>query len=218
MKPYYQDESVTLYHGRCEDVLPQLEFDAIVSDPPYGMDYKHGTRKGGVRLGHDGESIDGDDEPFDPSHLLARKVPTILWGGNHYADSLPPSRGWLVWDKRDGRPSNDQSDAELAWTNILTTARVHSRYWSGNVRTGREQAEGRMHVNQKPVALMVWCLQFLPSLDVVVIDPYAGSGSTLVAARDLGMPHAIGIEYKEAHCEAIAKRLAQGVLDFGDAS
>jgi hypothetical protein len=213
--PYYADDAVTLWHGDCREV--PVTAGAIVTDPPYGMSYQHGARRGGYALGHDGKKIVGDFEPFDPRHLLAMRVPTILWGGNHFADRLPASRGWLIWDKRDGRPSNDQSDAEMAWTNILTVARVHSRYWSGNVRTGREQREGRLHVNQKPVALMAWCLELLPDRTVTVLDPYAGSGSTLVAAREMGIK-SIGVEIDEANCEVIAKRLDQGVLDFGEVS
>lgn len=212
---YYSDGGVTIYHGRCEDVLPGLPaFDVLCSDPPYGMGYRHGARKGGVRLGHDGESIAGDFGPFDPSHLLHLAPRVILWGGNHFADKLSPSRGWLVWDKRDGRPSNDQSDVELAWTNWLTTARAFSAFWSGGVRTGREQAEGRLHVNQKPVALMAWCLRIAEAKSV--LDPYMGSGSTLVAAKDAGIP-AVGIELEERHCETAAQRLSQGVLDLGAA-
>jgi site-specific DNA-methyltransferase (adenine-specific)/modification methylase len=216
MSPYYEDDAVKLYHGDCLEVLPLLSFTEIVTDPPYGMDYQHGVRKGGVRLGHDGHKIHGDAVPFDPTHLLAYGTRCILWGANHFADRLPASRGWLVWDKRDGRPSNDQSDAELAWTNFLTTARVHRQFWSGNVRSGREQAEGRLHVNQKPVALMHWCIGQLGRVGTIA-DPYAGSGSTLVAAKERGVP-ALGIEVDEAHCEAIAKRLSQDVLDFGEAS
>lgn len=211
--PYYSDDLVTLYHGKCEDVLPFVKFDEIVSDPPYGMKYEHGARKGGVRLGHDGHSIAGDDRPFDPSHLLAYGTRCLLWGGNHFADRLPASRGWLVWDKRDGRPANDQSDVELAWTNFLTTARIHRQYWSGNVRSGREQAEGRLHVNQKPVALMHWCLDLMGKVGTV-IDPYAGSGSTLIAARERGV-RVIGIELEKENCDKIVRRLDQGVLDFG---
>lgn len=216
MTPYYDDGSVTIYHGDCRDVLPALTFDAIVTDPPYGMAYQHGLRRGGVRWGVDGTSIVGDSEPFDPAPLLARDVPTILWGANHFADRLPAARGWLVWDKRDGHKPNDQSDAEMAWTNFLTVARLHSRYWNGNTLTGREQAEGRVHVNQKPVALMAWCLRMLPE-SAVVVDPYMGSGSTLVAAKELGR-RAIGVELEERYCEIAAKRCAQGVLDLGGAA
>lgn len=214
--PYYADDFVTIYHGDCRDLLPTLTFDSLVSDPPYGMDYEHGSRKGGRKLGHDGKSIAGDQEPFDPEHLLTLGKPTLLWGGNHFADRLPASRGWLIWDKRDGRPANDQSDCELAWTNFLTTARVFSRYWSGNVRNGREQGEGRLHVNQKPVTLMQWCLGLFKAPGVVC-DPYMGSGSTLRAAKDLGI-RCIGVEVDEAHCETAARRLSQEVLDFGGAA
>src|SRR5690606_35780948 len=195
--PYYDDGQCVIYHARCEDVLPTIAFDSIVSDPPYGMDYKHGARKGGRRLGHDGRSIAGDDEPFAPSHLLEYAKPTILWGANHFADRLPPSRGWLIWDKRDGRPSNDQSDAEMAWTNILTTARVHSRYWSGNVRLGREQREGRLHVNQKPVALMAWCLRFLPASDDYYTPAWLFDALGLTFDLDVASPPG-GVEWVPA--------------------
>lgn len=218
MKPYYEEAGITIYHGDCREVLPSLALtapDCIVSDPPYGIAYQHGARAGGVLYGMDGQSIEGDNEPFDPSHLLALNLRTILWGGNHFADKLPVSRGWLVWDKRDLGPEMDQSDAELAWTNVLTVARKFTRRWSGNVRGGREQAEGRYHTNQKPVALMQWCLGFVPGGRV--IDPYMGSGSTLVAAKELGRS-AIGVERVECHCAAAVERLGQSVLDFGGAA
>jgi site-specific DNA-methyltransferase (adenine-specific) len=210
--PYYSDDLVTLYHGDCREWMP--EADVLVTDPPYGMAYRHGARKGGVRWGHDEALIVGDDEPFDPTHLLALGLPTVLFGANHFADRLPPSRGWLVWDKRDGTPSNDQSDAEVAWTNVLSVVRLFSARWSGNHRQGREQREGRVHVNQKPIALMAWALGFLPA--GTVLDPYAGSGSTLVAARELGR-RSIGIEIDERHCESAATRLSQEVLGLSAA-
>ncbi len=214
MKPYYQDASVCIYHGDCREVLPTLLFDVVVSDPPYGMSYKHGARAGGIKYGMDGHSIIGDDEPFDPSHILNLAKPTILWGGNHFASRLPDSRGWLVWDKRGASPPNDQSDVELAWSNVLTTARKHTRYWSGAARGGREQAEGRLHTNQKPVDLMAWCLSFVP--EGIVCDPYSGSGSTLVAAKEAGR-RAIGIELEEKYCEIAARRCSQETLDLGAA-
>ncbi len=207
MKPYYQDDLVTIYHADCREWMP--EADVIVTDPPYGMAYQHGLRDGKVAWGHDGVSIVGDDEPFDPAFLLALGKPTVLFGANHYADRLPPSRGWLVWDKRAGTPSNDQSDAELAWTNVLSVARVFSARWSGSHRTGREQVDGRQHVNQKPVALMAWAMAFMPP--GAVLDPFMGSGSTLVAAKQAGR-RAIGIEIEERYCEIAAIRCSQEVL------
>lgn len=95
MKPYYEDTKagIVIYHGDCREVLPTLgPVDVLVTDPPYGISYQHGTRKGGVALGTDGLSVIGDDAPFDPVPYLGfDKV--ILWGANHYADRLPASRG-----------------------------------------------------------------------------------------------------------------------------
>ena len=216
VKPYYADDTVAIYHGDSRELLPAEPLEALLlSDPPYGMDYKHGARKGGRKMGMDGASIVGDQVPFDPSHMLGYQR-AILWGANHYSHHLPAHCGWVVWDKRDGSPSNDQSDCELAWTNILTVARVFSARWSGAHRTGREQQEGRLHVNQKPVALMGWCIR-LAGKDPLILDPYMGSGSTLVAARELGRK-AIGIEIDERHCETAAGRCSQGVMDFGEAA
>jgi site-specific DNA-methyltransferase (adenine-specific) len=216
VKPYYESGGITIYHGDCPDCLasvdlsPILHSGLLLTDPPYGIAYKHGARKGGVLYGQDNESIIGDDNPFDPSWLLGMKMPTIIWGANHFADRLPPSPGWLVWDKRNLGPEMDQSDVELAWSNILTVARKFTRRWSGADRGGREQREGRCHPNQKPVALMAWCAGFY---DAAIFDPYCGSGSTLLAAKDLGR-RAIGIEIEERYCEIAARRLDQEVLDL----
>jgi site-specific DNA-methyltransferase (adenine-specific) len=215
-EPYYQDDAVTIYHGDCREILPSLaDIDLLLSDPPYGMCYQHGARKGGRKMGADSQKIVGDTEPFDPGHLLGYRQ-VALWGGNHFADKLPASRGWLTWDKRDGTPSNDQSDCELAWTNFLTTARLFSARWSGGHRTGREQKQGRVHVNQKPVALMAWCIEWAGD-GGLICDPYMGSGSTLVAAKELGRM-VVGIEVDEFHCETAAMRCAQEVLDLGAAA
>lgn len=209
--PYYADDVATIYCGDCRDLLPALDLapSLVLTDPPYGMDYEHGARKGGRKMGMDGQSIVGDADPFDPSHLLGFER-VMIWGGNHFGDKLPASRGWLVWDKRDGTPSNDQSDCELAWTNFLTVARLFSARWSGGHRTGREQKEGRSHVNQKPVALMSWCMA-QSGCNGLILDPYMGSGSTLRAAKDAGR-RCVGIEIDEAHCAKAVERLGQEVL------
>lgn len=206
MRPYFERDGITIYHGRWEDVLPHLteRIDLLCGDPPYGINYQHGTRKGGRKLGTDGMSIVGDTKPFDPSPWL-HYPKVILWGANHYADKLPSSRGWLTWDKRDGIDPNDQSDCEHAWTNWLTVARLFSRYWNGG-----GSGEARWHPNQKPIALMRWCLELAPGA-AMTLDPWMGSGTTLRAALDLGRK-AIGIELEERYCEIAAKRLSQMVL------
>ena len=225
MKPYYQDDAVTLYLGDCREILPQLrcpnttycleacdgrcEPRAVVTDPVYGISYVHGAEKIKNASKLNGIEVFGDDSPFDPAQILALGHPTILWGANHYATRLPESPGWLVWDKRCNTGKNDQSDCELAWTNILGTARVFYHVWDG-FRRDTEKNWPRVHPMQKPVALMTWCLGFVDA-EAVVLDPYMGSGPIVEAAKLLGR-RAIGIEIEERYCEIAANRLRQEVL------
>jgi hypothetical protein len=112
-----------LYQGDCLEVMPALEFDAICADPPYGISFSRGSGGGGFGGNKRFDSaldalpvINGDETPFDPSPFLKASVPTILWGANHYADKLPTSARWLIWDKRRGTATNDFADCEMAWT------------------------------------------------------------------------------------------------------
>lgn len=125
--------------GDCLDVLPTLgKVDAVVTDPPYGIahptNYKErgrgnlaGCRDYGKPVWNNPRSnnypmIKGDDEPFDPTPILSLNIPSVLWGGNYFADKLPPTSGWLVWDKE--RPDSlDQATCELAWTNCTEHVR-----------------------------------------------------------------------------------------------
>lgn len=209
MNPYYQDECVTIYHGDCRDLMP-LEADVVVTDPPYGVSYspsQNSNKAWGKKTFVGDVVVHGDDEPFDPAFLLGY-AHIVLFGANHFADKLPPSPSWLVWDKRDGMTSNDFADCELVWTNLGGVARLFRHQWSGALRAS-ERGEPRVHPTQKPLVLMRWILEKCP--DGVVLDPYMGSGTTLRAAKDLGR-RAIGVEIEERFCEAAAKRLGQGSL------
>lgn len=224
--PYYSDDFCSIFLGDSREIVPELagEFAVIVSDPPYGISMatnsKERGRDGGNSLAvcNDFPPIFGDDEPFDPAWLLALGVPSVLFGANHYADKLPPSPSWWVWDKLDGLESdrdmgfNNNSDVELMWTNLGGPARLLRQRWMGAMKSGREASHRRVHPTQKPVELMTRILSSVP--EGVVLDPYMGSGTTLRAAKDLGRK-AIGIEISEAYAEVAVKRLAQGVLDFG---
>ena len=212
MKAYYQHAGITIYHGDCREVLPTLEFDVLLTDPPYGIahptDYAKRGR-GNLAACSDYIPVYADNEPFDPKHLMT-PAQTILWGGNYFADKLTPVSGWLVWDKK--RPHDlDQATAELAWTNCVKGVRVFEHLWNGMMRAS--EREPLCHPTQKPVALMKWCLQLKWVNDGIVCDPYMGSGATLRAAKDLGR-RAIGIEIEEKYCEIAAKRLSQEVLEF----
>lgn len=203
MTPYYSDDLVTIYHGDCRNV-GGLDFDVIVSDPPYGMALDTDNRSRGGRTF---DPIHGDDAPFDPAWMLAEAVPTILFGANFYASRLPDSGSWIVWDKRDGVLTNTNADAELIWTNLGGPVRTIRHVWAGMLRDS-QRGEPTNHPTEKPVAVM---RDLLLRTKGTILDPYMGSGSTLVAAKSLGRK-AIGIEIEERYCERAALRCSQEVL------
>ena len=223
MKPYYEHAGIIIYHGDCRDVMPTVTCDALVTDPPYGMNLKtdssrfsggcretqarRGQARGRARVHKPARPIFGDREPFDPSPMLACGQDQIIWGWNHFADRLP--RGaCLVWLKRtDAAFQSFLSDAEVAWF-----SRGHGVYCRRDL-TNLEISAERVHPTQKPLTLMSWCLSFIPKARHI-LDPYMGSGTTLVAAKNRGL-RATGIEIEERYCEAAAKRLSQEVLLFG---
>ena len=210
MTPYYSDDLLTIYHGDCREWMP--EADVIVTDPPYGVSLNTAYRQAGrgpLAGANDYPPVYGDDQPFDPTPFLGYSG-VVLWGANYYADRLPPRGQWLVWDKRDGVGFNDQADCELAWTSGTTgtVPRMFVHRWNGMLKAS-ERNDRRIHPTQKPVALMAWCLSFMP--DGVVLDPFMGSGSTIKAAKEAGRK-AIGIEIEERYCEIAATRCSQEVL------
>jgi site-specific DNA-methyltransferase (adenine-specific) len=208
MTPYYADDSVTLYHGDCREVLPTLEhFDLLLTDPPYGIggvwkggfSGKHGWGKAGDESGVRNEWDATAPDESTIALLLASADDAVIWGGNYFA--LPPSRGWLVWNKPERNFT--LAEAELAWTSRDMVIRVAD--------LPRSEA-GRQHPTQKPLSLMHWCLRFFPKA-ATVVDPFAGSGTSLVAAKTIGLK-SVGIEAHERYCEIAARRLAQDTL-FG---
>jgi len=211
--PYYDDGQVTIYHGDCRDVLPSVVAHFVLTDPPYGIswdtDYA-GRGMGKATASNTYVPVHGDDEPFDPEPLL-RFPRVVLFGANHYADRLPPSPGWLVWDKSGrGRHVSDLSDAELAWSNVTGGVRVFSHLWKGMLKDS-ERTQRRVHPTQKPVALMSWVIGNWAHPGDVIFDPFLGSGPVVEAAKAHGHK-VIGIEIEERYCEIAAKRCAQEVL------
>lgn len=210
MTPYYHRGGIAIYHGDAREILPRLAFDWICADPPYGIDHPvdyNARGRGKLAAASNYAPIANDDEPFDPSWIVALDKPTLLWGANHYADKLPPSGGWIVWDKK--RPHDlDQSTAELAWSNYVRGVRVFRHLWHGMMRDS-ERGEGALvHPMQKPLALHRWTFALRWCPKGIVADPYMGSGSLLAAALSIGRP-AIGIETSEHYCQIAAERLDQ---------
>lgn len=216
MKPYYEDGRVVIYHGRCEDVLPLVRADLLLTDPPYGIGRdgcRESTGSHGGRKAYDFKGWDGETPGAEAFRLMfAATEHQIIWGANYFPQHLPPSMGWLVWDKGQRIAG---SDAELAFGSWERALRV---FIKNRVAIAQD---GAVHPTQKPLALMQWCIRQADERTggpvASVLDPYMGSGTTLVAAKNLGRT-AIGIEREESYCEAAATRLSQGVLDFGEAA
>ncbi len=216
MKPYYEQNGITIYHGNCQELLPTFEkCDLVLTDPPYGIGENAHRIASRSKLAKttDYGSFDWDKEPASEIEIaltLSSAKNSIVWGGNYF--SLAPSRGWLVWDKQN---SGNFADCELAWTNLKISVRIFRFMWNGMIRAGEARGVQRVHPTQKPVELMRWCIQKADSrIDGnanTILDPFMGSGTTLRAAKDLGRK-AIGIELEEKYCEIAAKRLQQEVL------
>lgn len=211
MKPYYEDAKggITIYHGDCREVMGAVVADAVVTDPPYGINAAR-TRNS-QRWGWRDYGIDGwDSEPPDPTTIgmcvsIAKRA--VLWGGNYFVGLPFVARGkWLVWDKC--QTDFSLADCELAWCSWAGAIRRISYSRSAALR------DGKSHPTQKPEAVMRWTIQQLDGGETdnqTILDPFMGSGTTLRAAKDLGRK-AIGIEIEERYCEIAAKRLSQEVL------
>ncbi len=195
MRVEHLAEGVTLYCGDCRDVLPTLgKVDAVVTDPPYGIGKLGG--KWGKKAEHHWDSATSDVS------FVGDFAEAIIWGGNYYA--LPPSRGWLVWYKRDAVPS--AADVELAWTNIDMNASLIDQTIAAT------NAERCGHPTQKPLKVMEWSLGFICSHSI--LDPFMGSGTTGVAAVKLGRKF-IGIEIEPKYFDIACRRI-QAALDAPD--
>ena len=203
--PYYQDSHVTLYHGDCREVLPQLEpVDLVLTDPPYGIErFSKGfgsTRFKGHGAEKDGIGWDVIPEAELLAAILSKATHGIVWGMNYLP--LPRTEHFLVWNKH--QTVDNFASAELAWTNIKKT-----KVLDFSIHLHNQRKFGG-HPTEKPVDLMRWCIELAPKA-TSILDPFAGSGTTLRAAKDMNRI-SIGIEQSEKYCEIIANRMRQEVL------
>lgn len=219
--------NATLYLGDCREILPTLpKVDAVITDPPYGQAYKVNTfHKGGTRdnavVQRNGatlmvrpnvhEEIDGDDEPFDPSHLLNFAPAVLLWGSHKFGDRLPRGRT-LVWDKVPTGKVRSQGDGETAWTNVNPDAplRIFRLLWDGlcvgeGARHEVTAGQKRLHPNQKPEILCRWSIE-QAGTPKSFVDAYMGSGAFGVAAWQMGITY-YGIESKPYYFDIACRRI-----------
>lgn len=199
-----------LYLGDCMDVLPTLpKVDAVITDPPYGIgadSHAGKVENGWKQYGDAGWDKDRPrKEAFDLFLPMGKTV--IVWGGNYFTDWLPPSMQWLSWDK--GQDGFSLADFELAWTNQNKAARRI------NYPRALALKDIKQHPTQKPLAVMRWCIEQCKPAPKAILDPFMGSGTTGVAAIQLGRKF-IGIErepkYFDIACKRIEQAVAQGQL------
>jgi site-specific DNA-methyltransferase (adenine-specific) len=222
MSIYYQDDYVTLYHGDClTEHREWLEADVLVTDPPYGYSHKSG---GGPRgsASWKNTSIANDEDTTARDDVLTAwgDRPAIMFGS--WKRPRPANvRALLIWDKGGHAGMGDLS---IPWKPNFEDVYVLGAGFVGKRESGvlsgfhvpANEAAGRVHPHQKPTNLMETLIAKCPP--GVIAEPFAGSGSTIVAAKALGRK-AIAVEMSEKYCEQIAKRCAQDVLDiFGAAS
>jgi len=199
--------------GDCRDVLPTLgKADAVVTDPPYGIGEAAGANKSRAKLAptNDYGNDDWDNAPINPETMAQVRSAgrwLIVFGGNYY--DCPPSSCWLVWDKDNG--DNDFADCELAWTNLPKAVRRIKWTWNGFIRQGEMSRKPgqwaiRNHPTEKPVGVMKWCIGHLPDNTQTILDPFMGSGTTGVAAVQMGRDF-IGIEREEKYFDIACKRI-----------
>jgi site-specific DNA-methyltransferase (adenine-specific) len=216
MSIYYQDDYVTLYLADCLEQTAWLEADVLVTDPPYGQAYKSGMDRGSRTNWHD--EIKGDDT------TEARDRALLLWGndkagllfGTWKVVKPEQTRQTLIWDKT---PCGFMGDLSIPFgTAHEEIYCIGKEGWTGKREASIIKAQMLMsgdnsrpdHPTPKPIGLME---RLIEKTLGTIADPFAGSGSTLVAAKNLGRK-VIGVELEEKYCELIAKRLSQDTFDF----
>lgn len=202
--------NATLYLGDCRDILPELaQVDAVITDPPYGIGQGKGMGSGGrclvggARISRRYENGAWDLQRPDADAfllILAAAPKHIIWGGQYFSDLLPVSKKWLYWDKAQTMPSF--SDGELAWTSLPGNALKQFTYSNNGILAKEKERE---HPTQKPIALMEWCLTFVPEARTI-LDPFMGSGSTGVACMSMDKAF-IGIEREPKYFAVACRRI-----------
>ena len=186
--------------------IPQLmgksKAEVLLTDPPYGI---KAVEKSGC-LSARYKPIINDDSPFDPTFLLGEASTTILFGANYYTDKLPILSCWYVWNKHAlGKESTDQTDCELAWTNQNKPSRIYNCVWTGYWREGESNKNPRTHPAQKPIKLMANLITNNSTENDIILDPYGGSGSTLIACEQTGR-RCFMMEIDPRYCQVIIDR------------
>jgi DNA modification methylase len=192
----------SVVQGDCLELMKQLPdgcVDAVITDPPYGINAARDRKS--QKWGWTDFPVTGWDRvrPSGDAFAEIKRVSSlqVVWGGNYFTDFLPPRGKWLIWDK--GQTDFSLADCEMAWTSLDGAIR--------RIEYPRALAlkDGKVHHTQKPLDVTVWCLGQVDA--DTLLDPFAGSGTTLVAAKKLGR-HFLGFEISPEYCAIARKRIA----------
>ena len=214
----FRKGNVTLINCDCMDLMadaPENHWQLSIIDPPYGIDaantFGGNERKSGngAALKTDFEKKDWDIEIPDADYffqLMRVSKNQIIWGANYMSHFLPPSMGWIVWNKDNG--TTKFSDAELAFTSFERALRVWKYTWNGMIQGDMKNKERRIHPTQKPVKLYQWLLSNYAKPGDRILDTHLGSGSSAIAAHYAGHDF-VGIELDENYFKAAKKRFEE---------
>jgi site-specific DNA-methyltransferase (adenine-specific) len=214
IKPYYEEDGIIIYNNDCLEIMPQLKdksVDLVLTDPPYGKQWARGKNGIGVLKDKNEkfENVSWDTsiptkEIFGEIFRISKNQ--IIFGGNYFTEFLPPSNCWIVWDKLGELKLGKQipfAHCELLWTSFKKTVRKYTLRQQGFINDSKDTRE---HPTQKPTELIKQILIDWNDNTNIIFDPFLGSGTTLVACKELGR-RGIGIEISEKYCEIAVKRL-----------
>jgi len=222
---------ISIYNEDCLQALKAMadkQFDLAIVDPEYGIDAANLTRTKGVagksktfnqNIKHTYKPKDWDKqrpqkEYFDELQRVSKNQ--IVWGGNYFADLLPPKKGWIFWDKKITNANNTNfSDGELAWTSFDCILRRFTYDWIGFGYLNNPQGEKKIHPTQKPVSLYKWILENYAEKGSKILDTHLGSGSIAIACWDMGYDltaYEVDKEYYDNACKRLETHKAQLTL------
>ena len=188
--------------------LPEFFADLVLTDPPYGIGSAKNGKVGGEKLApvknygkQEWDLNHVDKKYFDEMFRVSKNQ--IIFGGNYYIDYLYNSSCWIIWDKE---ITGNFADCEMAWTSFNTAVRKIKHRWNGMLQEDMKNKEKRYHPTQKPLRVMEWIIKRYTKEGEIVLDPFAGSGTTLVACKRLHRNY-IGFELCDEYVRVSEKRL-----------
>ena len=206
-----ENSRIQLYCGDCLEIMPEMQdksVDLVLTDPPYGIGESNekNASRGNLARPTDYGSYTWDRNKVEPE-CIAQMIRTsknqIIFGGNYYGSTLGDTSCYLVWNKDN---TGDFADCELAWTSFNSAVRIIKWRWNGFLQEDMKHKETRYHPTQKPVPVFTWILANYSKDDMLVFDPFLGSGTTAIACIKTGR-RCIGIEKEPKYFDLSVKRI-----------